>query len=81
LIWSTIVWTRKLQHNAPQHKISQQAPTPKNSKLTDERHRLGGGREKSAKNMWPVLHDYRPFIKLWSQKLYKIFYHILRYFY
>jgi len=45
------------------------------------RHRLGGSREKSAKNMEPVLHDQRPFTKLWSQKLYKIFYSVIRYLY
>jgi hypothetical protein len=64
-----------------QHKANQQVPTARNSTLTAESHRLGGGREKSAKNMGPVLHDQRPFIKLWSQKLYKIFYRVIRYFY
>jgi hypothetical protein len=67
--------------NSTQHKTIQQAPTAKNSTLTVERHSLGGGREKRARNMGPVLHDQRPFTKLWSQKLYKIFYSVIRYLY
>ena len=65
--------------NNSQHKTTGQAPTAKNSTLAVERHRLDGSREKTAKNIEPVLHDQRLFITLWSQKLYKIFYSVIRY--
>jgi len=50
-----------------QHKITGNASTAKNSTLAVERHCLGGSREKSAKNIEPVLHDERLFTKLWSK--------------
>jgi len=70
-----------LTTQSTQHKTTGQAPTANNSTLAVERHRLGGSREKSAKNIEPVLHDQRLFTNLWSQKLYKIFYSVIRYLY
>jgi hypothetical protein len=64
-----------------QHNTTPQAPTANNSTLTVERFHLGGSREKSEENMEPLLHDQRPFTKIWSKNLYKIFYRVIRYLY
>jgi recombinational DNA repair ATPase RecF len=88
--WSTIIFYLNNSINTIQNnrtsllnttQNNRTAPTENNSTMAIERHRLDGSREKSAKSMRPVLHDQRPFTKLWSQKLHKIFYSVIGYLY